>query len=251
MSRVEVIGNATLYLGDCRDIAIDPVDAVISDPPYGITANKWDENIAEDWMWGVQAEVYVLTASQPFTSRMVMAKLGWFKHEWIWIKNRGSNFANTVREPMKEHESVLVFAPRGGWTYNMQMQSRTGGGADRVEYGVAFQSQSENYRAFEGREAVQLPKERVPSSWQKFNCEVGYHPTQKPVTLFEYLVRTYTNEGNVILDPFMGSGTTGVAAAKMNRKFIGIEREPKYFDIACKRIEDAQRQGNLFTEAAA
>jgi site-specific DNA-methyltransferase (adenine-specific) len=248
--RSETIGNAKLYLGDCRDVPIDPVDAVISDPPYGITANKWDQDIAEDALWRFQSEVYVLTASQPFTAKMVVSKLDWFRHEWIWIKNRGSNFANTVREPMKEHESVLVFAPSAGWTYNKQMQDRTGGGADRVDYGVAFRSQSENYRAFEGRDATMLPKERVPSSWQKFNCEVGLHPTQKPVPLFEYLVRTYSNQGNLILDPFVGSGTTGVASIREGRTFIGIERDPAYFDIACRRIEDAQRQGSLFGTAA-
>src|SRR5579863_2864019 len=102
----------------------------------------------------------------------------------------GSNFANTMREPMKEHESILVFS-KGKWTYNRQMQERTGGGSDRVKYEVAFRSKSENYREFEGREPKKLPELRVPSSWQKFNTEVGLHPTQKPVTLMEYLIKTY------------------------------------------------------------
>jgi site-specific DNA-methyltransferase (adenine-specific) len=137
---------------------------------------------------------------------------------------------------MKEHESVLVFS-RGKWTYNKQMQERTGGGADRVKYNVAFESKSENYRDFEGRSENTLPELRIPSSWQKFNCEVGLHPTQKPVALMEYLILTYTNENDVILDNCMGSGTTGLAAKQKNRRFIGIEKEQKYFDIAKRRIE--------------
>lgn len=247
--RKEVIGDCTLYLGDCRDIDIDPVDIVLSDPPYGVTSNKWDHDFATDWIWSIQSEVYVLTASQPFTAKMVMSKLPWFRHEWIWIKNRGSNFANTVREPMKEHESVLVFAP-GQWTYNKQMQDRSGGGLDRAQYNVAFESQSTNYRAFEGRAENQLSELRVPASWQKFNTEVGLHPTQKPLPLFEYLLRTYSNPGNMVCDPFMGSGTTGVACVKLGRKFIGIELDDGYFDIACERIRKAYAQPDMFVQAA-
>ena len=177
-----------IYLGDCREIlpSIARVSAVITDPPYGTTSNKWDVPVPFSVLWGIDSPVFVMTASQPFTSMAVMSKLEWYKHEWIWIKNRGSNFANTVREPMKEHESVLVFAP-GKWTYNKQMQDRTGSGGDRVKYGVAFQTKSKNYKEFEGRDAATLPEQRVPSSWQKFNTEVGLHPTQKPVALADAL----------------------------------------------------------------
>jgi len=232
-----VIGECRLLLGDCRDMDIEPVDAVISDPPYGITANKWDTDFAADWIWGLQTEVYVMTASQPFTSKLVMAKLKWFRHEWVWIKNRGSNFANTVREPMKEHESVLVFAP-DRWTYNKQMQARTGGGADRVKYAFTSRTETTNYGHI-GAPAERQGDLRVPSSWQKFNCEVGKHPTQKPVALFEYLVLTYSNEGNIVCDPFMGSGTTGVACINLGRKFLGIELDETYFEAACERIQYA------------
>src|SRR4051794_35736029 len=202
------IGNATLYCGDCLDIMPDisgEVDAVIADLPYGTTSNKWDSVLPLPKLWaqylacGRQSAAFILTASQPFTSALVMSQPDLFRHEWIWIKNRGSNFANTVREPFKEHESVLIFS-RGKWTYNRQMQERTGTGGDRVKYGVAFRSQSENYRAFEGKDHQQLPEMRVPSSWQKFNTEVGYHPTQKPVALMEYLIKTYTNPGDTVLD---------------------------------------------------
>lgn len=234
----------SLILGDCLEVMKNlpdkSVDAIITDLPYATTSNKWDTPFPVEAWWVEAMRVcrgaVVTTASQPFTARMVMSNLPWFRHEWVWIKNRGSNFANTVREPMKEHESVLVFAEKK-WTYNKQMQERTGGGADRVKYGVAFRSQSDNYREFEGRDHQQLPEMRVPSSWQKFNCEVGLHPTQKPLELMRYMVRTYTNPGDVVLDPCMGSGTTCLAAKMEGRGYIGIEREPKYFETAKTRIE--------------
>lgn len=249
-NKTDIIKNncsALLYNGDCLEIIEYIyseygccVDAVICDLPYGTTSNKWDSCINLAKMWELLSyicedkSVKIFTASQPFTSQLVISNIKEFKHEWIWIKNRGSNFANTVREPMKEHESVVVFS-RGKWTYNKQMQERTGG-AERVKYNVRFESSSENYRKFEGRDQNKLPELRVPSSWQKFNCEVGLHPTQKPVALMEYLVKTYTNEGDTVLDLTMGSGTTGVACMNLNRSFIGIEKEDKYFNIAKQRI---------------
>jgi site-specific DNA-methyltransferase (adenine-specific) len=237
-----------LINGDClermKEIPDGSVDMVMTDPPYGTTACSWDAVISFEPMWAELKRVtkknaaIALCASQPFSSTLICSNLSMFKHEWIWIKNRGSNFANTVREPMKEHESVLLFS-NGGWVYNKQMQERTGSGSDRVKYEVAFKTSSENYREFEDKPAKKLPELRVPSSWQKFNTEVGHHPTQKPVALMEYLIKTYTNEGQTVLDFTMGSGTTGVAAMNLGRKFIGIEKDEKYFDIATKRIEEA------------
>lgn len=234
-----------LRFGDCLSILptipTGSVDLILADLPYGTTSNKWDSVIPLENLWLEYRRItrpisaIVLTASQPFTARLVMSNPGEFKHEWIWIKNRGSNFTNTVREPMKEHESVLVFS-KGKWTYNKQMQERTGSGGDRVKYGVAFKSKSENYREFEGREHAILPELRVPSSWQKFNTEVGLHPTQKPLGLMEYLIKTYSNEGETVLDNCMGSGTTGVAAVNLKRNFIGIEKDEHYFSIAKNRI---------------
>jgi site-specific DNA-methyltransferase (adenine-specific) len=237
--------SVKLYHGDCLEImptiAERSVNMVLADLPYGTTANKWDAVIDPDQMWanylrvGVDNAAYVLTASQPFTSTLVLSNPALFRHEWIWIKNRGSNFANTVREPMKEHESVLVFS-RGKWTYNRQMQERTGGGADRVKYNVAFQSGSENYRQFEGRDSNQLPELRVPSTWQRFNTEVGLHPTQKPVDLMAYMVRTYTNPGDLVLDNAAGSGTTLVAARSEGRRAVGIEKEEAYCEVIATRL---------------
>lgn len=189
-----------LLKGDCLELMkrlpAGSVDMILCDLPYGTTACKWDTVIPFEPLWTQYRRIakknaaIVLTASQPFTSALIMSNPVMFKHEWVWIKNRGSNFANTVREPMKEHESVLVFSTKG-WTYNKQMQERTGGGADRVKYNVAFESGSDNYRKFEGRSENKLPELRVPSSWQKFNTEVGFHP------------HTKTNSSDGVSDPYL------------------------------------------------
>jgi site-specific DNA-methyltransferase (adenine-specific) len=229
------------------------IDMVLADLPYGLTECKWDSVIPLCELWAQYERItkptaiIALTASQPFTSTLVMSRPKWFRHEWIWIKNRGSNFANTVREPMKEHESVLIFCRKTPWTYNRQMQERTGGGLSRSMYDVKHDlpscTDSENYRQFEGRAAHKIPALRVPSSWQKHNVDVGLHPTQKPVPLMEYLIRTYTNSNEIVLDNTMGSGTTGIAALNANRKFVGIENDEKYFAVAKERIERAYSGG--------
>lgn len=236
----------SLMLGDClvemKKIPDKSIDMILCDLPYGTTQCKWDSVIPFEPLWGHYKRILkpngiiALTASQPFTSALVLSNPEWFKHEWIWIKNRGSNFGNTVREPMKEHESVLIFS-RGKWTYNKQMQERTGGGLSRVDY--AFNdpgTERETVGKFKAQYGRVQPRLRVPSSWQKFNTEVGLHPTQKPVALMEYLIKTYTNEGDVVLDNCMGSGSTGVACQNLNRNFIGIEMDEKYFEIARKRL---------------
>ena len=243
----------TILQGDClkrlTELPSGSFDAVIADPPYGTTQNAWDSIIPLEplWseLWRVCRGPVIMTASQPFTSQLVMSQRAYFRHEWIWIKNRGSNFANTVREPFKEHESVVVFA-KAKWTYNKQMQPRTGSGSDRVKYGVAFKTSSNNYREFEDRAAAILPEMRVPSSWQKFNTEVGLHPTQKPVALFEYLIRTYTNEGDHVLDFSAGSGTTGVAAMNTGRDCTLIELNIDYVKIIKSRIAKAAPISDLF-----
>lgn len=240
-----------LYRGDCLEVMkhLPIVDMVLTDPPYGTTACKWDSVIPFEPMWcrlkqlTEKGSVIALTASQPFTSALVMSQPKLFKHEWVWIKNRGSNFANTVREPMKEHESVLIFSG-GSWTYNKQMQERAASGAARARYDVGYNSKArDTYQKFEGREHHKINNLRVPSSWQRFNIAAGKektkHPTQKPVALMEYLIKTYTNEGDTVLDFTMGSGTTGVACVNTGRKFIGIELDEGYFEIARNRIEEA------------
>ncbi len=218
------------------------VDAVITDMPYGTTQNEWDRvpDLPRFWSiaWRVCRGVVVTTASQPFTSELVMSQRAAFKHEWIWQKNRGSNFANTVREPMKEHESVLVFA-RGPWTYNPQRQPRNGSGKDRVRYGFTQSTESANYGKLKRDGQWEYGEDRVPSSVQLFNTETGLHTTQKPQKLFEYLVLTYTNEGDIVCDPFGGSGTTAAAAQNTGRRYVSIEGRDDYCQTQRQRL--AQR----------
>lgn len=245
-----------IYLGDCLDLMknIDDksIDMVLSDLPYAITSCEWDVALPLELLWKeywriVKGNgVIALTASQPFSSILVMSNLKMFIHEWIWIKNRGSNFANTVREPFKEHEHVLIFS-RGNWSYNKQMQERTGAGSDRVNYNFNFRTKSKNYRAFSDKTNIKLSKLRGPSSWQKFNTDTsGLHPTIKPVNLFEYLIKTYTNEGDLVLDNCAGSCTTAVAAENLKRKWICIEKEREYCLIGRKRIlENRKRLSEL------
>ena len=235
-----------IYNIDCIDgmkqIDDESIDMILCDLPYGITQNKWDSIIDLDKLWeqylriGKKNAVYSFTSSQPFSSILVMSNIEMFKHEWIWIKNKGSNFANTVREPMKEHENVLIFS-RGKWTYNPQMQKRTITGLSRVKYEFHAKTKSENYEKFERGPNKNMPELRVPSSCQKFNTETGLHPTQKPVSLFEYLIKTYSNENDIVLDNCIGSGTTAVACKHLNRRFIGFEINKEYYKIAKDRIK--------------
>lgn len=245
-----VIGNATLYLGDCRDIlpTLDKVDAVVTDPPYGTTACKWDVVVPFEDMWrgmlsaASDNATFVFTASQPFTSKLVCSNINMFRHSWVWSKGKAANFPQVKRHPLKVHEDIVVFG-RPDHSYTPQMTEgkvRTKGGYFTSNKDVAVSSGAPKKVC-----GLYYPKSILDFSIAN-NKSAGLHPTQKPVSLMEYLVSTYSRASNRILDPFMGSGTTGVAAVQMGRDFIGIEREPKYFDIACKRIEDAQRQGDMF-----
>jgi site-specific DNA-methyltransferase (adenine-specific) len=243
--------SSVLHCGDCLEvmpeISTGSVDMVLCDLPYGTTACKWDSVIPFEPLWREyrripkQNAAIVLTASQPFTSVLVMSNPKMFRVEWIWEKNRGSNFAATKYGPMKEHESVLVFGDGSG-KYNPIYEDGAEGGKNRAHYVIA-PSNTGKRQAMGGFVSTITsnidPGKRVPRSIQKFNTEVGLHPTQKPVALMEYLIKTYTNEGDTVLDNCMGSGTTGVACMRTGRNFIGIERDPQYFAIAQERINSA------------
>lgn len=252
MRRTEHLAeNIMLHLGDCREVlpSIGRADAVVTDPPYGMTDSSWDTapNVAHMWQMlksERQDAVFILTASQPFTSAVVMGNELDFRVEWIWEKNAGSNFGTVKWHPMKEHESVLVFAKKSP-VYIPIMEDRAPSGAARVKTVVNYDSQPEAYSGITGTKSSLRPDQRYPRSIQKFNRERGLHPNQKPVALIEYFLKTYTKEGAMILDPYMGSGTTGVAAAKLRRQFVGIEIDEKYFDIACRRIAEVARQPEL------
>ncbi len=244
-----------LLQGDClekmKEIEDGSVDLVLTDPPYGTTQCKWDTVIPLEPMWEQLKRVtkpssaIVLHASQPFTSKLVMSNPKMFKYCWVWKKNRGSNFGCVRFQPMKEHEDIVVFS-RGRIIYNPIMEIRKGSGGERVKHKIVVRTKTENYLDGLHKEVkLNCGKKRHPSSVQKFNTACGNekvnHPTQKPIALAEYMVKTYTNEGDMVLDFTMGSGTTGVAAKKLSRDFIGIEMDEKYFEIAKARIETAQQ----------
>jgi site-specific DNA-methyltransferase (adenine-specific) len=228
-----------------KEIPDGSIDMVLTDPPYGTTACKWDAVIPLSPMWEQLKRVtksngaIVMTASQPFTSILVSSYLKGFKYCWVWEKNRGSNFATTKYMPMKEHGDIVVFSNGGGKApYYPIMQERAEGGKSRSKYDINASNtgKREVMSKMIGIDSGKISELRVPRSIQKFNTEVGLHPTQKPVALMEYLIKTYTKEGETVLDFTMGSGTTGVACVNTNRNFIGIENDEAYFKIAQERI---------------
>jgi site-specific DNA-methyltransferase (adenine-specific) len=247
-----------LLHGDCLDLLptleAGSIDMVLCDLPYGTTACKWDSVIPFEPLWREYKRVckptaaIVLTASQPFTSALVMSNANWFRHEWIWRKNNGSNFMALKRNPMKEHESVVVFGA-GPTTFNPIMQPRSAN--NNIGKVVSNKRNSEHHAGWDCTKQSRpvTPELRFPSSVQNFDvvprASGTDHPTQKPVALMEYLIRTYTNPGDTVLDNTMGSGTTGVACVNTGRQFIGIERDPDYFAIAQRRIADAQSQERM------
>ena len=240
-----------IICGDCLEvmpfIPDKSIDMILCDLPYGTTACKWDIIIPFELLWKEYKRIIkdnraiVLTASQPFTSMLVMSNLEWFKYEWIWEKAVGSNFATLKYQPMKEHENILVFS-KGKHSYYPIKQQRKGSGAERMNYGHngSKTGETSGNQDFKGWEVGKYDKNlRYPSSVQYFNNrekDRGQHPTQKPVALFEYLIKTYTNEGDLVLDNCAGSGTTGVACKNLGRDFILIEKIKKYVDIARKRV---------------
>ena len=232
-----------LLWGDCLEemkaIPDGSVDMVLCDLPYGTTQNKWDAVIPFDLLWAEYRRIcrkgaaIVLTAAQPFSSVLVASNLKDFKYEWVWVKSKITGVLNAKKMPVRKHEQVLVFST-APTIYNAQgliacNVTRT----DKVAHS------SENYGRRGGVEYTQ-----EWTNWPRDVLEIPsegstVHPTQKPVALMEYLIRTYTNEGDTVLDNTMGSGTTGVAAINTGRRFIGIERDPDYFTIAAERIYGA------------
>jgi site-specific DNA-methyltransferase (adenine-specific) len=220
--------------------------------PYGTTACKWDVIIPFDKLWEQYKRIVkpnaaiVLTASQPFTSQLVMSNLEWFKYEWIWDKKISANYLAAKKMPLLIHENIIVFSNGGAnngaknpMTYNPVMVDR-----EKVRVGILNSKpesqQNPKYHHLKGREKLEVvwDKKYPVSIVEKTNAiRIGKtHPTQKPVALFEYLIKTYTNEGDLVLDNCAGSGTTAVAAINTNRNYICIEKEKEYFDIACDRI---------------
>lgn len=232
-----------LYQGDCLDVMDELIkegivfDAIITDPPYGTTACKWDNIIPFDEMWERLNKLIktngaiCLFGSQPFTSRLICSNIENYKYDWIWDKKKAPNFRGVKFQPLIPYEIISVFNTS---TYNPQMTK----GKMRKKGGYY----SEHEQAISNGTKAKVNDLYYPKSIIEFskanNRESGLHPTQKPVALMEYLIKTYSNEGDLILDFTMGSGSTGVACSNLNRKFIGIELDEKYFNIAKERLEN-------------
>lgn len=239
-----------LYLGNCLDILGEieenSVDMVLCDLPYGTTACTWDSIIPLELLWEQynrvckESAAMVFTAAQPFTTTLAASNIKNFKYEWIWEKPQGTNPMNAKVMPLKSHENILVFY-RKKPTYNPQMWFSTpysGFSSDTSKIGEVYGKAKSKHR--DNPEGSRYPKTIL-----KFKQEKGLHPTQKPVELMRYLIRTYSNKNDLILDNTMGSGTTGVACVLENRKFIGIEKDETYFKIAQDRIKNTETTNNL------
>ena len=235
-----------IYNEDClegmKGIADGSIDMVLCDLPYGTTACKWDTVIPFEPLWEQYRRVIkphgaiVLTATQPFTSALVMSNPKMFKYELIWNKVLPTGFAIAKYQPMKQHESVLVFC-RGKTTYNPQLIPRE----KPRKYNRTHRSYngSENLQSHDGQDRVlDSYQPRSILEFSNANQKDKLHPTQKPVALFEYLIKTYTNPGELVLDNCMGSGTTAIACMNTQRNFIGFEMDKGYYDSACKRVAD-------------
>jgi len=234
-----------LMQGDClelmKEIPSGSVDMILCDLPYGTTACKWDSVIPFAPLWEQYKRVanknaaIVLTAAMPFTATLVVSNIAGFRYSWVWEKNKATGHLNANRIPMRAHEDVCVFgAPRympvmgNGAAYSNNHKPGDSGDC----YGKVAESRRENVTTRYPRSVVRFPVEPRPQ-----------HPTQKPVALMEYLIRTYTNEGETVLDNCMGSGTTGVACMNTGRNFIGIEKDETYFKIAEQRINKSIQDG--------
>lgn len=223
------------------------VDAIITDVPYGTTKCKWDTVIPFPEMWERLNKLIksngaiVLFGSEPFSSALRMSNIKNYKYDWIWEKSKATNFLNAKKQPLRAKENILVFYKKQP-TYNPQMKK-----GNAYNKGVRKeQTQDDVYGSFEQTE-VKSDGDRYPRDVLYFKTAESegntFHKTQKPVPLMEYLIKTYTNENELVLDFTMGSGTTGVACRNLNRNFIGIELDEKYFEIAKNRIENS---GSLF-----
>lgn len=247
------MSNIKLYQGDClevmKEIPDKSVDMILTDPPYGTTACKWDSIIPFEPMWEQLNRIIkpnsaiVLFGSEPFSSALRMSNIKNYKYDWIWDKKFAGNFALSKYQPQKIHENVIVFSQKSHNYYPIMIKRDT-----PIKLG-GNKCQSESSKISYAKEEYngKIYKEKYPESIIHISNRSekrGLHPTQKPVALLEYLIKTYTIEGETVLDFTMGSGSTGVACKNLNRNFIGIELDVDYFNIAKERINLANG-GNL------
>ena len=241
-----------LRLGDClevmKDIPDSSVDAIITDPPYGTTACKWDSVIPFDLMWEQLNRIIkpngaiVLFGSEPFSSALRMSNIKKYKYDWFWKKTKAGNFQVTKYQPLKYIEIISVFSIG---KHNYYPILREAPKATQSRYKYSFNSNKHKLKHMSSgkfKHSFKNGKDKInPTSIIEFaNERKTTHPTQKPILLMEYLIKTYTNENETVLDFTMGSGSTGVAAKNLNRNFIGIEQDQKYFNIAEQRIKETE-----------
>ena len=232
-----------IYNGDCLEIMDELIDLnvkfdmVLTDMPYGTTQNKWDTIIPLDELWVKLKKItkpntpILLFAQTPFDKVLGCSNLKMLKYEWIWEKEQGTGFLNAKKMPLKNHENILIFYKKPP-IYNPQMKKGKPYTLERNTFTVNYGKQVDMVR-------TENTGERYPLTILKFKRDKEkLHPTQKPIALLEYLIKTYTNEGEIVLDNCMGSGSTGIACLRTNRNFIGIEKDDKYFDMAYNRINE-------------
>lgn len=242
-----------LFQGDClevmKDIPDKSVDMILCDLPYGTTECKWDKFIDNKSMWEHYNRILkesgniILFASQPFTTKLIESNPKMFRYEIIWIKTRPTGFANANYRPMKKHENILIFTKASTSTAGNNHATYNPQGLIECERKVKRTSRGYQGERQNSKDEYVSKFTNYPTSIVEFPSEgKTVHPTQKPVDLLKYLIKTYSNEGEVVLDNCMGSGSTGVACINTNRRFIGIELDETYFNIAKERIEDACNQ---------
>ena len=248
-----LVRRSVLFHDDCfnifPNIENESIDMILCDLPYGTTACKWDTIIPFDKLWEQYERIIkpngaiVLFGSEPFSSALIMSNPKLFKYCWYWIKDKPSNFLMGKKQPLRYVEQVLIFS-KGIPLYNPQMQLREEKNKRKNKLTSSL-LKNENIGINEKTDKYQDRLKNgtndfiYPRNYQKFNNRTdGLHPTQKPVALMEYLIKTYTNENDIVLDNCMGSGTTGLACQMLNRQFIGIEKEKAYYDIAVKRLSE-------------
>ena len=247
-----ITDNYSLLFGDClermKEIPDGSVDLVLTDPPYGTTQKKWDSVINLEDMWKEVWRVLkpngacVLFSAQPYTSILVTSQIKSYKYEWVWVKNLKTGNLNARRMPMGGHETLQVFYKKPP-TYNPQKRKRT----TEVKSGNKFNSKTTNYGSqkeeYLDRQSDEISPDTALLQFKWVHNSSGkVHPAQKPVDLLEYLIKTYTNEGDTVLDFTAGSFSTGVASLNTNRKFLGIEMEEKYFEIGVNRMCDLNKE---------
>lgn len=236
------MSEQTWHIGDCLDLLPEipdkSIDMILTDLPYGTTACSWDTVIPFEPLWEQYKRIIkyngaiVLTASQPFTSALIMSNIEMFKYEWIWEKEQGTNFQLVQYQPLKTHESILVFSS-GVTLYNPQNMSKC-----RIKKSNKFKGGNLKHCASEDKRIrYTQTQHNYPKSILYFNRNVGIHPTQKPLALFEYLIKTYTNEGDTVHDSCLGSGTTLEACMNTNRNCIGFEISDEWIPHYKKRLK--------------